>query len=215
MTGYALCKVYNACRPFNFIGDMLPNLSKLVVAPVAGPKRKATDEIYFKAFRSGEFRKLSNLFGPVEWRYQQAKFKEGSAVYNFLQEGLDKTLSNSFTREEFAERLKAMGHDGKLESYIDTDGLLATGLVAQMTSVIAKNPTSDLARKRLTYILGLPKKISEAEALSWHEAGVHPPLRDEKANAHMLRLLVDKYNIPQYLFTLEGSLASLHAPPLS
>ena len=172
---------------------MLPNLSKLVVK-----RRRADDDIYFKAFRSGEYRKLSNLFGPVEWMYQQAKFKRGSEVYLFLEEGKQKTLQGSFTRQEFAATLIAMGHSGKLESYIDVDGALATGLIAQMTSQIAKVPDSDLARKRLSLIMQRNSKISTSDALAWHAENVHPALNDEEANARMARLLMEKYAIPMY-----------------
>lgn len=170
-------------------------------------KRKATDqpdqadqpEIYFKAFRPGEFRQLSNLFGPVEWKYQQAKFKEGSEVYNFLEKGYQKTLANKFTLSEFEATLKAMGHGGEVKSYVDSDNKLATGLIAQMTSVIAKNPESELARKRLKYIIGLEKTSDEKIlAKDWHKKNVNKVLTDEEANELMLTLLREKYENEEY-----------------
>jgi hypothetical protein len=191
--------------------NVLPNLSKLTLhtMPISAPKRKASEmtpgELYFKAYKSGPFRKLSNLFGPVEWKYQQAKFQKGSAVYDFLEDGLQKTLNGSFRLDEFAAVLKAMGHDGKLESYVDSDGALATGLIAQMTSLIARNPESPLALKRLTYIMKLPKKITQADALDWHGKHVNPALDDEKANELMQGLLVEKYAIPEYADLLRST----------
>lgn len=161
------------------------------------PDQADQPEIYFKAFRPGEFRQLSNLFGPVEWKYQQAKFKEGSEVYNFLEKGyqktLAKTLANKFTFSEFEATLKAMGHGGKVESYVDkdSDNKLATGLIAQMTSLIAKNPESALARQRLKYIIGLAS--DEILPKDWHEKNVNKVLTEKEANELMLRLLREKY----------------------
>ena len=197
--------------------NVLPNLSKLTLhtMPISAPKRKASEitpgELYFKAFKSdgpgGPFRKLSNLFGPVEWKYQQAKFKKGSAVYDFLEDGLQKTLNGSFRLDEFAAALKAMGHTGTVKSYVDSDGALATGLIAQMTSLIAKNLAKNLgksaketllARRRLTYIMGQQKTITQADALDWHEQNVNPALDDVQANELMQSLVVEKYAIPEY-----------------
>lgn len=193
--------------------NVLPDLSKLTMhtMPISVQKRKASDmtpgEIYFKAYTSGRYRKLSNLFGPVEWKYQQAKFKEGSEVYKFLQYGLQKTLNGSFEDEEFKVALKAMGHTGKWDSYKDSDNALATGLIAQLTSLIAKNLAANLGksaqetftvRKRLTYIMGLEKTITHADALKWHVENVNDPLEDEKADELMESLLVEKYAIPKY-----------------
>ena len=180
---------------------MLPNLSNLNTFDMPATKRKAENDlgdIYFKAYRNGEFRKLSNLFGPVEWMYQQAKFKKGSEVYTFLEQGKERTLQGSYTPEEFKTILNALGLDVKLKSYTDDDGALATGLIAQTTSQIAKAPDSDLGRKRLSYILGRSVNVSKEEALAWHAQNVNPQLGDDDANALMLRLLRVKYAIPQY-----------------
>ena len=180
---------------------MFPNLSNLNTLEISGHKRKAENDlsdIYFKAYRNGEFRKLSNLFGPVEWMYQQSKFKAGSEVYNFLEQGKQRTLQGSFTPEEFKTILNALGLDVKLKSYTDDDGALATGLIAQTTSQIAKAPDSDLGRKRLSFILGRSVNVSKDEALAWHAQNVNPELGDDDANALMLRILRVKYAIPQY-----------------
>lgn len=177
---------------------MLPNLSYLNTLDVSA-KRKAEDDlsdIYFKAYRKGEYRKLSNLFGPVEWMYQQAKFKKGSEVYNFLEEGKQRALQESFTSEEFKEILNALGLNVNLKSYTDDDGALATGLIAKMTSWIAFKPESDLAQRRLSYILKRP--VNKTDVMVWHAQNVNPELNHADTNALMLGLLRVKYAIPQY-----------------
>lgn len=169
------------------------------------------EEYYFKAFRKGRFRKLSNLFGPVEWKYQQAKFKESSEVHAFLEKGLQATMSDGWTREKFSDTLDRMGQAGKVDSYVDEDGSLATGLVAQMTSLIAREPKSPLARKRLTFIMGKSKMLSEEDAVDWHGRNVHPPLTDSQTEHLMYELLQEKYAIPEYReLLLDTGDATLH-----
>lgn len=166
--------------------------------PAAKRKRDdddADDPIFFKAFKSGRFRKLSNLFGPVEWAFQRQKFKEGSAVYNFLLEGERKTRAGEWTVADFDAARLRMKHDGKLASYVD-DGVPATGLLAQMTSLIAKNPDSTDARHRLAYIMGRSETdgpVIKAEMAAWHAANLNPPLEDNAKWEFMLQLLQDKY----------------------
>ena len=192
----------------------LPNLAGLGPAQLgAAPKRKwdADSELYFKAYRKGPFRKLSNLFGPVEWLYQQQKFRDGSDVHAFLQRGLQREVDGTWTEAEFRQALKDMQHGGQAQSYIDEDGALATGLLAQMTSQIAREPTSLLARKRLTYIKQHPSLMTEQEALAWHAVYVNPPLTDEAADALMHRLLLVKYRMPRYrALLLETGTRALH-----
>jgi len=156
-------------------------------------KSDGDDDVYFKAFKKGEFRQLSNLFGPVEWEFQTAKFKPGSHVREWL-------LANServWTVEQFDAARKAMQHDGKLESYVDRDGTIATGLLAQMCSLIVRNPTSPDARKRLAFILER-SAMSAAEAEAWVREKVFPELGDAEKDELMLNLLRKKFATPKY-----------------
>jgi len=178
---------------------MLPNLSNLNPSISAGEKRKRDDEegpIFFKAFKKGKYRKLSNLFGPVEWAFQRQKFKEGTPVYEWLLEGEHKARSGEWTVAAFDNARKRMKHDGKLESYVDSDGAVASGLLAQMTSLMVKTPESTDARRRLGYILGRAEGddlVSKDEMLTWHSTDVNPPLSDDAKRTFMLELLRDKY----------------------
>lgn len=151
---------------------------------------------YFKAYKSGEFRELSNLFGPVEWAYQRHKFKEGSAVFNWLLEGERKTREDEWDESTFDSARNGMKHDGKLASYTEQkDGkkVFATGLLAQMTSLIAKTPESTLARHRLAFILGTTGPVSKEFMNAWHSENVKPQLSDEEKLRLMKQLLHDKY----------------------
>lgn len=162
-------------------------------------RQKTEGDIYFKAYKKGPFRQLSNLFGPVEWEFQAAKFKEGSGVKEWLLANATKEWS----REEFDITRKIMKHDGKLESYVDDDGTIASGLLAQMCSLIARNPASTDARKRLSFILGNGQtmmSISEAEA--WVRDNVNPELPDADKNGLLLNLLRKKFAIPKYAVLL-------------
>lgn len=180
---------------------MLPNLSNLSnLDPTVGGKRKRAKEedgpIFFKAFKKGAFRKLSNLFGPVEWAFQRQKFKEGTPVFEWLLEGERKARAGEWTIAAFDEARKRMKHDGKLDSYVDVDGAVASGLLAQMTSLMVKNPDSTDARRRLGYILGRAEGsdlVPKDEMLAWHARDVQPPLSDEAKREFMLTLLRDKY----------------------
>ena len=79
---------------------MLPNFSALrlrqvVVQTGAPEKRKRGEEMFFKAWFTDPGRyHLSNLFGIVEWKHQQSKFKPESSVYNWLQNGIDMERCN-------------------------------------------------------------------------------------------------------------------------
>ena len=174
--------------------------SKAVGMPAGGKRKRDNDDgvspIYFKAFRNGRFRKLSNLFGPVEWAFQRAKFKEGSAVYNFLLEGERKARAGEWNRADFDAARLRMKHDGKLESYVDDDGAVASGLLAQMTSLLARNPDSTDARHRLAYTMGRSESegpVSKAEMSEWHAENVKPPLDDTDKWDQMYYLLYDKF----------------------
>ena len=195
----------------------------------AQKQRKAvpsSDEspIMFKAYINGDFRKLSNLFGPVEWKYQQTKFKPGSAVYEYLQQCLDLELNGQWDSDvggNFDTVRKALGHNGKLASYVAPDRTPATGLLAQQTSVIARNPASDNARKRLTFIrrqMGewtALRNMNTREVIEWHADNVNPAANDEKAAADMLKFLREKYSIPEYagLLLSTGERELHEAPP--
>jgi hypothetical protein len=176
---------------------MLPLLA-LDPSAATGPatkRQKTAGVIYFKAYKKGQFRQLSNLFGPVEWEFQAAKFKQGSGVNEWL-------IANSMKEwsvEEFDTVRKVMKHDGKLASYVAEDGTVASGLLAQMCSLIVRNPASPDARKRLSFILGKGQTtmpVSEAEA--WVRDNVNPELSDTNKDALLLELLRKKFTIPKY-----------------
>ena len=166
---------------------MLP----LLALPVVGRKRKQGDAIYFKAYVKGTFRKLSNLFGMVEWKFQAAKFKEGSKVHQWLLDGAGK----NWTVDEFDEVRVAMKHEGKLASYV-ADGEVASGLLAQMCSLIVRNPESPIARKRLGYILGV--KVDNALMVAWWDENVKDELEDSDKDILMLKLLREKFGMEPY-----------------
>jgi hypothetical protein len=94
---------------------MLPNFSALrlrqvVVQTGAPEKRKRGEEMFFKAWFTDPGRyHLSNLFGIVEWKHQQSKFKPESSVYNWLQNGIDMERCNKWTPEAFKAECKQMG----------------------------------------------------------------------------------------------------------
>ena len=180
---------------------MLPLLA-LDPGAATGPaakRQKTAGVVYFKAYKKGPFRQLSNLFGPVEWEFQAAKFKPDSGVKEWL-------ISNSMKEwpvEEFDAARKAMKHDGKLESYVAEDGAVASGLLAQMCSLIVRNPTSPDARKRLSFILGNEQTTMPAsEAEAWVRANVNPELSDTDKDALLLELLRKKFTIPKYRLLL-------------
>ena len=186
--------------------------------------RSFESPIMFKAYINGKFRKLSNLFGPVEWKYQQTKFKPGSAVYEYLQQCLDMELNGQWDSDvggNFDTVRKELGHNGKFVSYVAPDGTPATGLLAQQTSVIARNPESDNARKRLTFIRrqmgewNEKRYMTKREMVEWHEANVNPAANDEKAAEDMLEFLREKYSIPDYagLLLSTGERELHEAPP--
>lgn len=174
---------------------MLPNLSALSV-PAGGAKRKRDDDgpIFFKAAKRGPWRKLSNLFGDVEWRFQAAKFRDGSAVHAWLLEGARKARAGEWTPEAFDAARKRMKHEGKLESYVEGDAV-ASGLLAQFTSLIAKNPDgNNNQRHRLGYILGRDEPVSKEEMNAWHAQNVMPEIDDAAKRELMLTLVRDKFS---------------------
>ena len=179
---------------FKVSGEMLPLLALPTCDIGAGQKRKREDAVYFKAFKGGEYRKLSNLFGPVEWKFQAAKFKVGSGVREWLIEN----GSKEWTETEFDVARQAMKASGKLESYIASDGEVAAGLLAQMCSLIVRNPVSPIARARLRYILKMDKTMSEEHAKAWVKDNVMDELSNDDKDKLMLLLLRDKFQIEKY-----------------
>lgn len=166
--------------------------------PVRKPKDGPTSPIFFKAYKSGDFRRLSNLFGPVEWAFQRQKFKPDTEIYEWLKKGEVWEVYGFWDREQFDEVRKAMKHDGKLESYITPEGHIASGLLAQMTSLIVKNPASTDARHRIKFIRGLDKLPTVKEAEQYVSSVLNPPLSDDAKRAFMQKLLMDKFIIPEY-----------------
>jgi hypothetical protein len=183
------------------------SLPLLLLTPGAatGPeaaKRQRTGAIFFKAYRKGQFRQLSNLFGPVEWQFQAAKFKEGSVVREWLLDNAHKEWS----KDEFDAARLRMKHDGKLESYVAEDGFtVASGLLAQMCSLIARNHESVDARHRLAFILGKATIVTTAEAEAWVRDHVNPELIDTAKDELLLRLLREKFAIPKYRELLKST----------
>lgn len=151
------------------------------------------DDIFFKAYKNSEYRKLSNLFGPVEWKFQAAKFKPGSGIREWLQDNANRHWS----KEEFDVVRNSMRHVGKLESYVAPDGEVASGLLAQMCSLIARNPEALDARKRLSYILNKPL-MSRDQALEWASKNVYAEVNDTQKDELLKTLLFEKYSIPHY-----------------
>lgn len=172
---------------------MLP-LIALDVSRTDAKRSRGDDAVSFKAFKNTDFRQLSNLFGPVEWKFQAVKFRPGSGVHEWLMNGAAK----EWTVEEFDVARKAMRHDGKLASYVDADGTVASGLLAQMCSLIARNPESPVARKRVAFILGLDAPMDIPEQKAWNVQNVLPELDLVARDELMLQLLRDKYQLPKY-----------------
>jgi hypothetical protein len=174
--------------------QMLPSLAHLDMREIDTTKKRKREEedIYFKAYKNGLFQKLSNLFGPVEWKFQAAKFKTESGV----REWLLKNATKEWTREEFDEARLAMKHGGKLESYVASDGEIASGLLAKMCSLIASKPKSVHARKRLEYILG--RSFDSKKAEEWAAANVNEELGDAQKKELLKNLLREKFEIPKY-----------------
>lgn len=172
------------------------------------PKGYGPPPIFFKAYLNSPWRKLSNLFGPVEWMYQQTKFKPESAVHQWLQMGLGMERNQQWDGDvggNFDEARKRFFHDGQLASYVTSDKQVASGLLAQQTSQIAKNPPgSDLARKRLTHIRramkewNLPRYMTQNEMDAWHAENVNGVATAEQTQARMLEFLRVKYKDPKY-----------------
>lgn len=188
----------------------LPNMSSSNLTgkrkePATECDAKKNPPINFKASINGPFRKLSNLYGPVEWEFQMEKFKPGSEVHEWLSAGLKKEMEGGWSLCEFEAALKGMKHGGKASSYITPDGQIASGLLAQMTSIIAKtkekNPENPLARNRLAHIMGRATIVPTEEAKLWRCENIMPELKGgiggEKWDV-MLKLLQKKYDIPQY-----------------
>ena len=167
----------------------------LIALPTSGPaKRQKTDAIFFKAYKNGEFRKLSNLFGPVEWKFQLVKFRVGSGV----REWMESNAYRQWTTPEFEAELKSLDSGLNAKSYISSDGEPAAGFLPKLVSGIVRNPSSLPYRKRLAVVLKLPKVMTPSEASAWVAANVLPEIPNEAKDALMLNLLREKFNIPKY-----------------
>jgi len=168
-------------------------------------------EIYFKAYTPNQYRRLSNLFGHVEWGFQMVKFKEGCAVWTFMRDKRD-WMVDEF-KEMFIRLYKADKTDKSgSNSYIDTkSGEIATGIIPKLLSAIAKprgKSTAD-ARKRLGVILG--KSVTEQELEDWRVENVNPELDTMAKDELMLRLLREKFALPRYKeLLLQTGDAALH-----
>lgn len=168
---------------------MLP----LLALPTGSPgKRQKTDAIFFKAFVATDFRKLSNLFGAVEWHFQAVKFRKGSGVREWMDANADK----EWTICEFENVLTSIGANPK--SYISDDGEAAAGIMPKLVSLIVRNPSSLVARKRVAYILGLEKVMTPSESTAWVAANVLPEIPDNAKDTLMLQLLRAKFQIQKY-----------------
>jgi len=166
--------------------------------PVRKPKDGPNGPIFFKAYRAGEFRRLSNLFGPVEWAFQRQKFKQDTAVYDWLNKGEVWERHGLWDPEQFDEVRTAMKAPGKLESYITPEGHIASGILAKRVSAMVTNPTGDASRHVLKFILGLKKLPTPTEAEEYVKSVLNPPLSDQAKELFMEGLLMDKFKIPEY-----------------
>ena len=123
--------------------------------PTRQKKPKNDKEVFFLA-RDGEPNgMLSNLFGNVEWEFQKVKFKEGSVVAKFLDDGIQKIKNDAYTTDEFKAQFKALYPAGKPETYIHP-GATAFGILAKLVSQICKQPKgtqNDTGFKRLKTLL--------------------------------------------------------------
>lgn len=157
-------------------------------------RKRAGDAVYFKAYVAGEFRKLSNLFGTVEWDFQRVKFREGSEVHKYMTE----MRNNDWDFVRFSEELARIDKNAKAKSYVHADGEPATGLIAKLLSIIARGPDdeSDIARRRLGVIC--QRQFTKPEFFEWRRANVKPELSNEEKDALMHELLTQKFAIPKY-----------------
>lgn len=179
--------------------EMLPNFSTLglyKLTPTGAPEKRKRDDdpIYFKAFMKDSKRcLLSNLFGLVEWKFQQHKFKPNSEVYGWLQAGIEAEKEKSWTPKNFSDACAGMGHTLKAnDSYIKKNGDVASGLLAQLTAIIARNPESKCALKRLRYITNKPA-LTQGDVKVWAEHNVQPLLTEESRISIMKDLIEEKF----------------------
>ena len=146
----------------------------------------------------------------MEWKYQQAKFKPHSAVWNWLEAGLRKEERGEWSEAELTKELKAMGAQSKPASYMVEDEhghvFIATGLLAQLTSLIVRNRESPCTRKRIQHILeqfglNVPRKSDMA---TWYKNNVNDKEEEDTETISgfkyaqntkklMLKLLREKY----------------------
>lgn len=169
---------------------------------------------------SGQYRLLSNLFGTVEWEYQRTKFKPGCAVYKYLTDGMERAEAETWSPNpggDFDVTRKRLGHGGQLKSYTTPGGDVASGLLAQFTSVIAKAELSALGKTRLKIIREMFPGTPEESAMSpeqWKNAYVNAPVDEEEGDSLMYECLLRKYGIPKYRDVLLSTGAKvLHERP--
>ena len=104
--------------------------------------------VTFKACSNGPFRKLSNLFGPVEWLYQRTKFKETSAVYKYLTDGYNMELAGEWEGDEggnFDRERIALGHKGSERRTLRPT---AAGLRSLGAAHVADRQEPEILRRR-------------------------------------------------------------------
>lgn len=169
---------------------------------------------------SGQYRLLSNLFGTVEWEYQRTKFKPGCAVYKYLTDGMERAEAETWSPNpggDFDVTRKQLGHGGQLKSYTTPGGDVASGLLAQFTSVIAKDTLSALGKTRLKIIRAMFPGTAEEIAMSdeqWKLAYVNAPVTVEEGDRIMHECLRHKYAIPKYRdVLLSTGTKTLHERP--
>ena len=139
--------------------------------------------ICFKAApaKGGDWRPLTNLYGPVEFLYQKEKFRHSSVVHQFLDEMCATTFEPG--DDTFVQLFKGFHPSGNVESYYHTSQgygkVVLSGILAKLASAIARRDTPSqrtTATKRLNVILKHydlpPLKAKQYDV--WADANVLP-----------------------------------------
>ena len=177
-------------------------------------KRPKNDDntLYFVSKNSDPERKLSNLFGGVEWGFQRAKFENGSVVAKFLDKGLKKEINDKYTNQEFKDQFAALYPDGKAETYIKPDGT-ALGMLAKLIGGICKQPKCGKNQTGFTRLKTLLKnenhvffdpgedgdcsnqdiRMTYRDFQNWQKANVKSELSQNEKEALLLELNRKKY----------------------
>ena len=176
--------------------------------------------LYFVSKHGGPNRKLSNLFGGVEWAFQRAKFEDGSVVAKFLDRGRKKEMNGKYTNEEFKAQFAALYPDGKATTYIKPDGT-AFGMLAKLVGGICKQPgcgRNDTGFSRLKKLLknenhvffgpgedgedgdgsNNNNRMTYSDFQNWQQANVKCELTQPEKEALLLKLNEEKYEDPLY-----------------